>query len=407
MSNSRVETRVGTPFGELSFEEYFVQRWYQDPVESIRFAGAADAEPAPGVLEAIMNADIVLVAPSNPVTSIGPILAVPGVREALHKTKARIAAVSPIVAGEAVAGPAGILMASQGLPVSIAGVAEAYHDFLDMLVIDTRDAQSVEELNEIGSARACHQNHHAHIGRQGRPGRSGARRGTLVRARLSRGPSTYDPDPCQESERRQAAAGCCSRSAGAHRTRPRHVGRCSGSDRLLEGPSRSRDGDVRLVCPALLRASTDSKSSPITATAEKPMRSIWRRASAKPANSTPSSSPATFRWSRPGNCRAIYDAAPEVGTVLVPAGDNRGTNAVLRRPAALFPLRFGNDSFKPHVAAAKASGKPCVILPLPGLAVDVDDPSDLQKLIHLPGETRAQRLARSFNLRDYPVAVNE
>jgi len=150
MSNSRVETRVGTPMGELSFEEYFVQRWYQDPVESIRFAGAADAEPAPGVLEAIMNADILLVAPSNPVTSIGPILAVPGVREALHKTKARIAAVIPIVAGEAVAGPAGILMASQGLPVSVAGVAEAYHDFLDMLVIDTRDAQSVEELKKSG-----------------------------------------------------------------------------------------------------------------------------------------------------------------------------------------------------------------------------------------------------------------
>jgi len=150
MSNSRVETRVGTPMGELSFEEYFVQRWYQDPVESIRFAGAADAEPAPGVLEAIMNADIVLLAPSNPVTSIGPILAVPGVREALHKTKARIAAVSPIVAGEAVAGPAGILMASQELPVSVAGVAKAYHDFLDMLVIDTHDAQSVEELKKSG-----------------------------------------------------------------------------------------------------------------------------------------------------------------------------------------------------------------------------------------------------------------
>src|SRR5499427_345717 len=136
MSNSRVETRVDTPIGELSFEEYFVQRWYQDPVRSVRFAGAADAEPAPGVIEAILSADTVLLAPSNPITSIGPILAVPGVREALQRTKARIAAVSPIVAGEAVAGPAGILMASQGLPVSVAGVAQAYHDFLDMLIID-------------------------------------------------------------------------------------------------------------------------------------------------------------------------------------------------------------------------------------------------------------------------------
>ncbi len=150
MSDSRVETRVGTPVGELSFEEYFVQRWYQDPVESIRFAGAADAEPAPGVIEAIVNADVVLVAPSNPITSIGPILAVPGVREALHKTKGRIAAVSPIVAGEAVAGPAGILMASQGLPVSVAGVAQAYHDFLDMLVVDVRDAEAAEELKQSG-----------------------------------------------------------------------------------------------------------------------------------------------------------------------------------------------------------------------------------------------------------------
>jgi LPPG:FO 2-phospho-L-lactate transferase len=150
MSDSRVETRVGTPIGELSFEEYFVQRWFQDPVESIRFAGAADAEPAPGVIEAILAADIVLVAPSNPVTSIGPILAVPGVRDALQKAKGCIAAVSPIVAGAAVAGPAGILMASQGLDVSVDGVAHAYHDFLDMLVIDERDAESAEALRQTG-----------------------------------------------------------------------------------------------------------------------------------------------------------------------------------------------------------------------------------------------------------------
>lgn len=150
MSDSRVETRVGTPLGELSFEEYFVQRWYQDPVESIRFAGAADAEPASGVIDAILNADIVLLAPSNPITSIGPILAVPGIRNALHKTNGRIAAVSPIVAGEAVAGPAGILMASQGLPVSVAGIAQAYHDFLDTLIVDVRDAEAAEELRQTG-----------------------------------------------------------------------------------------------------------------------------------------------------------------------------------------------------------------------------------------------------------------
>ncbi|HVO59811.1 MAG TPA: 2-phospho-L-lactate transferase [Terriglobales bacterium] len=146
MSDSRVETRVLTPIGELSFEEYFVQRWYQDPVESVRYAGAADAEPAPGVIDAILKADIVLVAPSNPVSSIFPILAVPGIRQALRDTKAIIAGVSPIIAGAAVSGPAGIMMASQNLPVSIAGVAQAYADFLDVLVADHRDRGEADQL---------------------------------------------------------------------------------------------------------------------------------------------------------------------------------------------------------------------------------------------------------------------
>lgn len=92
----------------------------------------------------------------------------------------------------------------------------------------------------------------------------------------------------------------------------------------------------------------------------------------------------------------ILKHAPEEGSVLVPAGDGRGTNAAFRRPADLFPLRFGNDSFKPHHAAAQAAGKPCVVLSLPGIAVDVDNPEDLQQLISLRGETRSQLLAREF-----------
>lgn len=96
----------------------------------------------------------------------------------------------------------------------------------------------------------------------------------------------------------------------------------------------------------------------------------------------------------------IYKRAPSQGTVLVPAGDGRGTNAVFRRPADLFSLRFGNDSFKPHHAAARATGKPCVVLELTGIAIDVDNPSDLQKLISAPGSTRSQRLLREWNLAE-------
>jgi LPPG:FO 2-phospho-L-lactate transferase len=162
MSDSRVETRVDTPIGELSFEEYFVQRWYQDPVNSVRFAGASDAEPAPGVVDAITSADAVIIAPSNPITSIGPILAVPGIHNALLQVKAsiakpKIAAISPIVGNAPVAGPAGILMQAQGLPCSVAGVAHAYEDFLDLLVCDTRDARAADMLRQNGLRVHCTQ----------------------------------------------------------------------------------------------------------------------------------------------------------------------------------------------------------------------------------------------------------
>jgi LPPG:FO 2-phospho-L-lactate transferase len=155
MSDSRVETRIDTPLGELSFQEYFVQRWYQDPVKAVRFAGATEAEPAPGVVEAIMSAGAVILAPSNPSTSIGPILSVPGIRDALRKTEATVAAISPIVGDAAVSGPAGVLMAAQGFPVSIAGVARAYEDFLDILIADLRDAEAAKQLTSPGLRVRC------------------------------------------------------------------------------------------------------------------------------------------------------------------------------------------------------------------------------------------------------------
>jgi 2-phospho-L-lactate guanylyltransferase len=103
----------------------------------------------------------------------------------------------------------------------------------------------------------------------------------------------------------------------------------------------------------------------------------------------------------------ILEAAPVEGSVLVPAADGRGTNAAWRRPAGLFPMRFGNDSFKPHLAAAHATQKPCVVLSLPGIALDIDNPSDLRQLAEAPGETRAQRLARQWDLTDLSRAANQ
>jgi LPPG:FO 2-phospho-L-lactate transferase len=155
MSDMRVETRIDTPAGDLSFEEYFVKRWYQDPVDSVRFAGASEAEPTPGVVEAIASAQAVLIAPSNPVTSIGPILSVPGIREALQTTRSNVLAVSPIIGNAAVTGPAANLMTAQGLPVSIAGVAKAYEDFLDILIADESDAVDAQSLTCDGLQVQC------------------------------------------------------------------------------------------------------------------------------------------------------------------------------------------------------------------------------------------------------------
>jgi len=104
---------------------------------------------------------------------------------------------------------------------------------------------------------------------------------------------------------------------------------------------------------------------------------------------------------------SILSSAPEEGSVLVPAADGRGTNAALRCPAGLFPLRFGNDSFRPHHATAQATGKPCVVLELPGIALDIDNPEDLQELAIRAGQRRSQKLAREWGFGERPKAANE
>ena len=117
--------------------------------------------------------------------------------------------------------------------------------------------------------------------------------------------------------------------------------------------------------------------------------------------------PADIPLIRAEELEHIMKAAPTQGSVLVPAADGRGTNAAFRRPAGLFQLRFGNDSFKPHYAAAQATGLPCVVLALPRIALDIDNPSDLRELAAASGQTHSQQLVRQWNLADLPVAAGE
>ncbi len=150
MSDDRVRTIVSTDDGELSFQEYFVRRRQRDDVRALRFEGAEAARPAPGVIESIRDADAVIVAPSNPLVSIGPILAVPGIRDALIATKAPVAAVSPIVGGHALKGPADKMLVSLGHESSAAGVARLYAGFADVLVIDRQDAALAPAVESTG-----------------------------------------------------------------------------------------------------------------------------------------------------------------------------------------------------------------------------------------------------------------
>ena len=135
---------------DLHFQEYWVERRGADTVKNVRYEGAEEASPAPGVLQTIGEADAVLVCPSNPVVSIGPILAVAGVREAVVARRAKGAGVSPIVAGAPVAGMADRLMPAMGLEVTAAGVAAAYADLLGGWVIDQRDASLAARIEALG-----------------------------------------------------------------------------------------------------------------------------------------------------------------------------------------------------------------------------------------------------------------
>lgn len=126
--------------GEVDFQDYFVRRRHEVPVAGVRVSGAGAARPAPGVLEAVTGAEVLLIAPSNPIVSIGPVLAVPGVRAAVEAARARCVAVSPIVAGAALKGPADRMLRELGHEASVVGVARLYRDLCSVLVVDEADA---------------------------------------------------------------------------------------------------------------------------------------------------------------------------------------------------------------------------------------------------------------------------
>lgn len=150
MTDDPVRTMIRTPQGELDFQTYFVRRGHRDPVRGIRFAGVEEARPTPEVLEALDRAGILVLGPSNPFVSIGPILAVPGIREAIRSSPARKVAISPLVAGRALKGPAEGMMRDLGHRPDAVGVAALYRDLVGVFVLDTADAELAPEVERMG-----------------------------------------------------------------------------------------------------------------------------------------------------------------------------------------------------------------------------------------------------------------
>jgi LPPG:FO 2-phospho-L-lactate transferase len=150
MSDDAVRTRICTASGELEFQTYFVKRRARDRVAGVRFEGAGEAAPAPGVIEAILGAQAIIVCPSNPFISVGPILAIPGIREALREVRERTAAISPIVGGRALKGPAAHMMKSMKMRASAAVVAHLYRDIAGVFVLDQVDCRQSDEVAALG-----------------------------------------------------------------------------------------------------------------------------------------------------------------------------------------------------------------------------------------------------------------
>jgi LPPG:FO 2-phospho-L-lactate transferase len=152
VTDDRVETRVtlADSGDEINFQEYFVRHHHDVAVSAVRFAGAEDARPAPGVLDAIAAADTVVIAPSNPLVSIDPVLSVPGVRGAVAARRDRTVAVSPIVGGAALKGPADRMLVELGHESSVVGVARLYRDLAAVLVVDHADAEHADAVESVG-----------------------------------------------------------------------------------------------------------------------------------------------------------------------------------------------------------------------------------------------------------------
>jgi 2-phospho-L-lactate guanylyltransferase len=375
MTDQPVETWVQLAEDQqwVHFQEYFVHRRTDAAILGVRFDGIDRAQPAPGLLDAVATADLVALCPSNPFVSIAPILAVAGIRDALSQARARgatIAAVSPIIGGATVKGPAARMLVELGFAPSALGVARQYADLVDLFLIDPVDAALTDGLRELGMrplvvdalmrgrrGEAAWRARYRAPRRKQPPGL-----GVVVAHRAER----------QEPSRARAVAIRAVRARAAHAARGGR-GRVWGADlggtlvvtETNEGAAlATRLGALALPDPA----------AGLNAAVSLGLDVVAQQGPGTAALVLPGDVP----FVQSTDLEAMIDAAGDLArvVVLVPDADRRGTNALLVRPPRVIEPSFGEPSFERHLRAARRAAT-AIELDLPNLAVDIDDEARL------------------------------
>ena len=393
-----VRTRLRTDEGWLDFQDYFVRLQCRPVVRELAFEGAEDARPHPDLLAALRDERLraVIICPSNPFISVEPILAVPGTRQALSACAAPVIAVSPIIGGRAVKGPTAKMMRELGITPSAAAVAKRYGDLLDGYVMDIGDAEEVAHVAPRVTLAPTLMTNLAEREELGRVVLEAARRARLYEARP--GPRRVTGiwavvpvkelagakqrlSSCLSPEERRALAtimledvldalSAVKQLAGVLVVTVDPVARSLagryGARIVTEG---AREGHTGAVAAAARLLAREGQAGMMTMPGDIP------RLSSAEITAT----------------LAAHRVAPAF--TIVPAHDDLGSNTIVCSPPDVVPLRFGEDSFYPHLDAARDRGIDPLIVRQPGIGMDIDNPVDLVAFLRMSPPVPTRTLA--------------
>ena len=396
MSDDRVRTRVRGDAGWIDFQDYFVRQQCRPVVHELAFEGVMLARPHADITAALRSGDVraVIVCPSNPFISVEPILAIPGMRDAIKASGAPVVAVSPIIGGRAVKGPTAKMMRELGLEASAAGVAARYGDLLDGYIVDHADADGI---GNVGARVTIAKTLMTSLQDRETLARVDARRGG--RTGLAAMSDIWAVIPVKEFDgAKHRLSGLLSppeRRLLAETMLTDMLEAVAGS-RLLAGvmivtldPRAAALGE-KVGARIVTEGARDGHTGSVNA---------GRRLLAGEGRGGMITMPGDIPATRAGEIDAVLSAhlaAPSF--TISPAHDDLGSNAVVCSPPESVPLRFGDNSYFPHLDAARLQGIEPTVVRQPGIAMDIDHPVDLALFLRMPQSAGTRTRALLDNL---------